>query len=462
MPTVTTPEALLVPRTRYLLLVAAAALSAACSDLSSPDSPNPNSTLPRPQALTVSPATNCPAGSTGTTGTLDDGSLYEFCVPAVPLGLVLYGHGYVQAGAPLAIVDDEIPVGDGSLRRVSEVVNSLGFVFGTTSYPHNGLNGSEGVASLSALKQAFTTIYGPLPPGARTYLVGVSEGALLTSLAAEQSERDFQGAAEQSEGDFQGALSACGPVGDFRSQVNYFGDFRVLFDYFFPGVLGPAWVDDADYGAAARAQVAANWGFYQAQIIAALAARPLAAAQLISVAQAPINPLDLTSVGETVIGVLWYNIFATDDAALRLSGRPFDNRARFYTGSFNDLRLNRRVKRFTAQRAALATIQSEFQTTGRLQIPVVTDHTLLDPIVRVRQEVIYAAKVARAGESDRLSQFTVPRYGHCAFTVGELQLAFGRLVQATAGPALAISGATVEHPALRFGAFALLGRPMAK
>src|ERR1700682_3363777 len=118
MPTVTTPAGLLVRRTRYPLLVAAAALSGACSDLTSPKSHNPNSTLSPPQPVTVSAATACPAGSTGTTGTLDDGSLYEFCVPAVPLGLVLYGHGYVQAGAPLAIVDDEIPVGDGSNRRV--------------------------------------------------------------------------------------------------------------------------------------------------------------------------------------------------------------------------------------------------------------------------------------------------------------------------------------------------------
>jgi hypothetical protein len=91
---------------------------------------------------------------------------------------------------------------------------------------------------------------------------------------------------------------------------------------------------------------------------------------------------------------------------------------------------------------------------------VVTDHTLLDPIVRARQELAYAAKVAVAGESDKLSQFVVPRYGHCAFSVGELLLAFGRLVQETAGPALAISSTAVEQPGLRFGAFAPLGRPM--
>jgi hypothetical protein len=44
--------------------------------------------------------------------------------------------------------------------------------------------------------------------------------------------------------------------------------------------------------------------------------------------------------------------------------------------------------------------------------------------------------------------------------VGELLLAFGRLVQETAGPSLAVSTSPVEQPELRFGAFAPLGRPM--
>jgi hypothetical protein len=387
----------------------------------------------------------------GTEGTLDDGSLYEFCLPsppAIPLGLVLYAHGYSQPGTPLTIVDNEVPVGDGTTRRVSEITTSLGFAFGTTSYPHVGLVGPEGVASLHALKQAFTTIY-PQAAGLPTDLIGVSEGGFIAALAAEQATTDFNG-----------VLAACGPVGDFRRQIDYYGDFRVLFDYFFPGVLGPAWADDADYGAAARAQVAANWGFYQGQIIAALQARPLAAAQLISVSRAPVNPLDLNSIGETAIAVLWYNIFSTDDAVLRLPGRPFDNHARLYTGSFNDFLLNARVKRFTAQASALATIQSGFTTTGALKMPVVTDHTLLDPAVPARQEVIYAGKVAAAGQIARLRQFLVPRYGHCAFTVGELEQAFGALVQQTAGSALAISGVTAAQPELRFGAFADLGKPM--
>jgi hypothetical protein len=433
------------PPVRRYLLLASAVLSTACFD--SPTSPDsPSSTTP-PLSQLESFASTCPDGVASVTGVLPDGALFELCVPATPLGLLLYAHGYTQAGSPLAIQDEFVPTGDGGVQRVSEIVTSLGLAFGATSYPHTGLNGPEAVASLSLLKQAFTGAVGPLPPGAQTYVSGVSEGGMVAALAAEEPA-----------GDFQGVLAACGPVGDFRAQLDYFGDFRVLFDYFFPRVLGPAWTDGPDYGARARAAVAERWSYYQAQVLAALEARPLATAQLIATSRAPVDPFDPSSIGETVIGVLWYNIFATDDARARLGGRPFDNHTRHYTGSFDDARLNARIKRFTADPSALARIASEFQTTGQLQIPVVTDHTLLDPIVKATQELRYAAKVALAGQSARLSQLAVPRYGHCAFTVPELQLALAVLVQKTSGVMLALAKPEAMA-APRFGAFAALGSP---
>ena len=60
----------------------------------------------------------------------------------------------------------------------------------------------------------------------RTHVTGVSEGGLVATLLAERSP-DL----------FSSALAACAPIGSFRQQVNYLGDFRVLFDYYFPGVL---------------------------------------------------------------------------------------------------------------------------------------------------------------------------------------------------------------------------------
>lgn len=32
-------------------------------------------------------------------------------------------------------------------------------------------------------------------------------------------------------------LLFCDPCGDFQKQINYYDDFKVLFDYFFLGVL---------------------------------------------------------------------------------------------------------------------------------------------------------------------------------------------------------------------------------
>ena len=437
------------PRASRCLLAVAVTLTAACSDSTSPDE---HSTAAASPPTLVSFASTCPSTTSSVTGMLADGALFELCIPAAPAGLVLYAHGYTQTADELAIHDEEVPDGAGGLVRLSQLTTSLGFVFGATSYPHLGLNGREGVASLSLLKQAFTTAVGPLPPGVPTYAAGVSEGGMVAGLAAEETG-----------GEFQGILSACGPVGDLHAQLNYFGDFRVLFDYFFPGVLGPAWTDGPDYGAADRAAVAADWDGYQARILAALKARPLATAQLLATSRAPVNPFDPASVGETVVGVLWYNIFATDDARQRLGGRPYDNHDRHYTGSFNDGRLNARIQRFTTEPTAVATIAAEFQTTGNLQVPVVTDHTLLDPIVKASQELLYADKVALAGQSSRLTQLVVPRYGHCAFTAPELQLALATLVQKTTGTILASTGAAVAVSAAtvpRFGAFARLGAPL--
>ena len=439
------------PRARHCLLAAGAALTAACSDSTSPDDRSDSTPPPPPSPSLASFASTCPLTTTALTGTLPDGALFEFCIPAAPAGLLLYAHGYTQAADALAIRDEEVPDGSGGSVRLSELTTSLGFVFGTTSYPHVGLNGREGVTSLSLLKAAFITAAGPLPTGAPTYVAGVSEGGMIAGLAAEQTS-----------GEFQGVLSTCGPVGDFRAQLDYFGDFRVLFDYFFPGVLGPAWTDGPDYGAADRAYVADHWEAFQTRILAAIRARPLATAQLLATSRAPIDPLDPASVGETVVGVLWYNIFATDDARQRLGGRPFDNHDRYYRGSFNDARLNAAVQRFRADPTALATIAAEFQTTGALQLPVVTDHTLLDPIVKASQELAYAGRVALAGQIARLTQLAVPRYGHCAFTAPELQLALATLVQKTTGATLAASRVSTAPTAPRFGAFARLGRPMAR
>lgn len=357
-------------------------------------------------------------------GTLPRGALYLVCKPAVWNGdLVIYAHGYVAPGAPLALPDDKV---DGV--PVYQIVAQMGYAFATTSYRANGLVVPLAVDDLVKLAARATTHIGQPD---RVLLAGVSEGGLITTLAVEQHP-----------GVFDGGLAACGPVGDFRKQIDYFGDFFVVFNYFFPGVLGgasPVGVPPA---------VMNDWdSVYVPRVLAALAANPGAVRQLLKVTGAPVDPSDLATVGETVLGILWYDIFSTNNAIAVLGGQPFDNSWRWYSGSDNDWRLNWRVQRVGAAGAALREIDRKYQTTGRLSRPLVTLHTTGDPIVPYWHEPLYWWKALFGGSALLHTNLPVPRYGHCSFTVNEVLTGFALLVLKVTGREL-LFGENLE-PAFR-------------
>lgn len=129
-----------------------------------------------------------------------------------------------------------------------------------------------------------------------------------------------------------------------------------------------------------------------------------------------------------MLEVLWYNVFATDDARVELGGQPFDNRLTWYFGSTNDFLLNYLVKRYKADAAALTEMQKKYQTTGKLPVPLVTMHTTADPIVPYWQEALYGAKVLASGSLLKYVHLPVVRYGHCAFQPSEVVFGFGVLV----------------------------------
>lgn len=340
-------------------------------------------------------------------GVLDRGpALYRICFPAGWNGdLVIYAHGYVSPFEPLAI-PDRFP--DGS--TVSSALTSLGYGFATTSYRANGLVVPEAVDDIVKLTETVKTLYRPDPR--RTYVVGVSEGGLVAALTAERHADTVDG-----------ALAACGPIGDLQQQLNYFGDVRVVFDYYFPGVLPGTAVEIPD-------DLQQRWtSTYVPRVLAALQDDPARSDELSRVTGAPFDPAGGSRAEETIVGALWYNVFATEDAQQRLGGRPFDNAMRTYSGSSDDAALNADVARHRADPQAVAAIQADFQTSGNLTIPVVTLHTTADPVVPFAQEALYAAKVAAAQATPFLIQLDVSRYGHCAFNASELNDAFTALVQ---------------------------------
>lgn len=332
-------------------------------------------------------------------------ALYRVCYPQNWNGdLIVYAHGYITADQPLAAPDDQVQG-----QSVAQIVNALGYAYAATSYRANGLVadlGAEDVADLVAeVRRRFR------PDPTRTYVVGVSEGGLVAALAAERHADVFAG-----------GVAACGPVGDFVAQIDYLGDFRVLFDYFFPGVIPGGPVD-------VPAEVRAQWtSTYVPAVLAALQADLPATGQLLAVAGAPLDPVDPATIGTTVVSALWYDVFALPDARARLGGQPYDNIGRTYHGSLDDDALNAGVARVTADAGARAQLGS-FQTTGALTIPLAVLHTTGDPIVPVDQAERYVQKVDAAGASARLEPRTVERYGHCTFQQAELLEAFSAVVQ---------------------------------
>ena len=116
----------------------------------------------------------------------------------------------------------------------------------------------------------------------------------------------------------------------------------------------------------------------------------------------PYVPTDFQTVVKATIDLLWYNVFGTNDAESKLGGNPFDNSARWYSGSSNDLLLNFFVQRAVASPLALAAL-GPYETSGDLTIPMVTLHTTGDYIIPYGHEVLYGLKAHPTGRGRLIS-----------------------------------------------------------
>jgi pimeloyl-ACP methyl ester carboxylesterase len=314
--------------------------------------------------------------------------------------LMIWAHGYVDPSEPVAIPEDQLVLPDGT--SLIDLATGLNFAFATTSYRYNGLAAPWAVEDVVQLVGIFEAAHGPTN---NNFLVGASEGGFVTALALENYPQVFDG-----------GVAACGPVGDFGYQLAYFADFRVIFNYFFPGIL-PG-------GTVIPQEVIDNWdSTYVPQIEAAIAAEPQKTAQLLAVTGAPTDPNDSSTIADTVLGILSYNVHATNDTLAKLGGNPYDNTARYYTGSADDVALNAGVERVSQDLGPVLFLNYFFKTTGQLDSPLVTMHTLRDPIVPAWHEDIYNWKVQLAGGFLTHVNVPVDRYGHCQFEAAEAYLA---------------------------------------
>ncbi|HVN81687.1 MAG TPA: hypothetical protein VMW38_22055 [Terriglobia bacterium] len=336
------------------------------------------------------------------------GAQYVICVPT-PSGcyngnVVMYAHGYVPVGAPPDTWQSQLFLPDGTY--LPTLVNNLGFGFAASGYSKDGLAILQGIQDTLDLIPLYKKNY----PANRLFITGASEGGLV----ATKSVESFPGT-------YSGGLAVSGPIGDFRKQINYFGDVRVLFDYFFPGILVTGTSGESAINIAPALML--NWSsVYEPKVRKAIRANFWATFQLISTAKIPIG-LNFNNAEDAIVDALWYNVFATDDARATLAGNPYDNIGKVYNGSFNDGKLNGSVARFAADPTALANLVS-YETTGLLGVPLVTLHNTADPVTPFWHETLYAAKARATGSSSELAEIPVLRFGHVQVTAKEVTSAF--------------------------------------
>ena len=129
---------------------------------------------------------------------------------------------------------------------------------------------------------------------------------------------------------FNGGLATCGPIGGFREQANYIADFRVAFDYFFPGLLPGTAISVPQ-------SIMVNYEAVFSNTILPQLTNPtnaISVTQLFSVTGVPRDTVNPTATyTEAIHGLLWYSVYGTNDGIARLGGQPFDNFTRVYSGS---------------------------------------------------------------------------------------------------------------------------------
>ena len=339
-----------------------------------------------------------------------NGAQYAMFMPTAWNGrLVLWAHGFVDPAAPIALPDvlptDVAPW----LVELREQLLAAGYAVAYSSYSENGWAVKDGAARTHELRTLFSSRFG-VPT--HVYVGGRSLGALITVLLAETYP-----------GDYQGALALCGPLGGGRLETDYIANVRVLFDFFYPGVIPGDALHVPPMEFTPDSQIVKD-------IVAAIVAEPQKAVALASVNQIELPYRTLSELVFSIVRPLGYNLRGTNDILARTGGQsPFGNLTTWYTGlGLYDATVNAGVDRFAATDAAIRYLNDYYRPRGTLTAPLLTLHTTMDPDVPFFHEAALAKIVATARTSKWLAQQSVQRYGHCNVTPAETLITLGRLV----------------------------------
>jgi len=346
------------------------------------------------------------------TGTASDGSLYEIVKPANWNGqLVLYAHGIVDPQLPIALPSDS------TFLDFRDAIVAAGYAVAYSSFAANGFAIEEGIRDTDQLRAEFAKAVGTPQ---KTFLVGVSLGSAVVIALAERTPQNYSG-----------ALPMCGLLGGSPLEVEYVGNSRILFDYFFPGVI-PGTLLHTSLVSYDPALGPPDLG-YEVEVALVNGLNPAINKTLPTLQLADTLGLEAASPTEVVEGlleVLGFDVRYVNDLLARTNqASPYDNRLIWYFGSLNDFALNKGVERVAGTREGLDYLLLYYQTTGQVRIPTLTLHTTRDPLVPYWHEAVYHLLATEQHREGLLVQQSVNRFGHCEFVDSEVANAFSGLVE---------------------------------
>ena len=373
------------------------------------------------------------------------GAIYRYEVPVDWNGdLVMYAHGYrgclTEVGGLEPLTVDNPPIREHYLEQ--------GYAWAASSYSKNCYDVKDGVESTNRLARIFTE---QVEAPNRTLITGFSMGGHVIGAAIEMfpnvscpegepgltCRRFIEALGELSGGvRYDGAAPMCGQMGDV-AQFDFLGNFgfgaaaiaaevNPLVKQQFPAPL--------DYPTTTLPLIIETlFEEYptvltsQGELLKDLT-RQLSGGErpLFEFAFAPFQDLLFSFTGSdgTVDGIVSGNIFDNRNWVYELDGNP--------AVTADERLLNDTILRVRRDRGVninrLLRLKRIPEITGRIDIPVISVHTLGDLFVPISMQQIYAREVAEHGRSDMLVSRATRGISHCDFSREELVSTFDDLV----------------------------------
>ena len=360
-----------------------------------------------------------PPGTTCVAGVDTHGAFFLIAVPPNYNGrLVLWDHGYT--------LTPPTPLGAGDLG-VGLLALSQGFAAAASSFRPDaaGFSGwqvRDGAEDVESLRQRFVQLVGRPQ---KTYIVGASEGGLITAETIERFARDEEGRLN-----YDGALPLCGPVAG--GDANWCGgfDLRTVYQYYCQNLplasemQYPLYFGLSPINTLSAADVAARVNACTGVLQPAATRTPQQARNL-------ANILGVEKIPESfLITDMEFATFGLQELTLvRTNGlSPVTNLGVAYKGSNDDAALNAGVFRAGFNPDAIAWVNSAYNPTGDIEIPTITMHTIGDGLVIVENEHEYREEFIEEGDRGKLFQLYTNAGGHCEFSNSELAAVFEALV----------------------------------